>query len=307
MIANFFSKTKPSNIISVLVLLFIFFIISFFKVINNQFSVVQIVTSILVFSCWLLLLFFVSFIVRKNNLTKSNSYAILLFVLFIGLFSTVIHDVSMLVSNLLLLMALRRIISLEKKNRIKSKIFDAGLWIGVAFIFNPWMLLFLLLPYVGMFLYNRMSVSNLILPVLGVLVPGFLIYTYCLMTGNMLFFEKLFYVQWSFDSSEYQHLKLLIPVTLLISFTMWSILSCSPKILSRANSLKQSWILMINQLIIAGLIVVFSPSKNGAEFMYAFFPAAVIITNYLETIRDNWYKEVILWLFISASIIVYFL
>ncbi|PCI03511.1 MAG: hypothetical protein COB81_03990 [Flavobacteriaceae bacterium] len=204
-------------------------------------------------------------------------------------------------------MALRRIISLEKKNRIKSKIFDAGLWIGIAFIFNPWMLLFLVLPYLGMFIYNRITVSNLILPLIGLLTPIFLTYTYCLTIGNMSFFEGIFSIQWSFESAAYQQLKLLIPITLLISLTIWSVISCSPKILSRANSLKQSWILIINQLLLAIIIIIFSPNKDGSEFLVAFFPAAIIITNYLETIRDNWFKEVLLWLFISISILVYFL
>jgi len=307
MIANFFSKTNPSNIVSILFLLLIFYVTSFFKLRFEQVSVMLIASEILVLVGWLLMLFLVYFIVSKNGMTKSNSYSILLYVLFIGFFSASIHDATELISNLLLLMAIRRIVSLEKKNRIKSKLFDAGLWIGVAFIFNPWMLLFLVLPYLGMFLYKRITVSNLMLPVMGLITPVFLTYTYCLLTSNMSFFKSIFSVQWSFDSTAYQHLELLIPVTLLISFALWSMISCSPKIYSRANSLKQSWILMINQLLLAGVLILFAPNKDGSEFLVAFFPVAVIITNYLETIRDNWYKEGLLWLFISVSILVKFL
>lgn len=307
MIANFFSKTKPSNIISILFLLCIFYISSYYTLDFTHITVSQIAEEFAIFSCWLLLLFFVYFIIRKNSLTKDNSYAILLYVLLIGFFSFSIHELSEVLSNLLLLMALRRVFSLEKKNRVKSKIFDAGLWIGLAFIFSPWAIFFLILVYIGMSLYKRMSISNLLLPILGAGTPIFLFYTCCLLINEVAFFENFFNISWSFDSTRYQNLKLLIPITFLISIVFWSVISCSPKILSRANKLKYSWILLINHLIIAALIVIFSPNKDGSEFVYAFFPVAVIITNYLETVRDNWFKEVILWLFISTSFVVYFL
>ncbi|PCH76736.1 MAG: hypothetical protein COB98_05385 [Flavobacteriaceae bacterium] len=197
--------------------------------------------------------------------------------------------------------------SLEKKKRIQSKLFDAGLWIGVAFIFSPWMFVFLVLPYIGLILYKRLTIATLILPLLGAGTPIFLTYTYCLLIGDMHFFESLFYFEWSFDSGAYQQLRLLIPITFIISIAIWSVISCSPKIFSRANSLKNSWILMINQLLLAAILILFSPNKDGSEFLVAFFPVAVIITNYLETIRDNWFKEVLLWLFISISILVFFL
>ena len=307
MIANFFSKTKPSNIVSILLLLLLCYSISFYNLHLGPISFALIASEVFVLGCCLLLLFFVYFIVTRNNLTRPNAYSLLLYVLFIGFFSTTIHNTTEVLSNLFLLMALRRIMSLEKKNRIMPKLFDAGFWIGIAFIFNPWMLLFLVLPYIGIILYKRMSVSNLILPLLGTITPLFLTYTYGVLIGDMLFFESLFSIQWSFESTAYQHLNLLIPITFIISFTIWALISCSPKIFSRANSLKQSWILMINQLLLATIFIVFSPNKDGSEFLVVFFPAAVLITNYLETLRGNWFKEVLLWLLISVSILVYFL
>lgn len=307
MIANFFSKTKPSNIISVLLLLVVYYILSFYSLDFSEITFKEIAVEFVVLNCWLLLLFFVYFIIRKNDLTKGNSYAILLYVLLIGFFSSAIHDVSEVLANVVLLLALRRVFSLEKKNRIKSKLFDAGLWIGVAFIFSPWALLFLILAYVGMSLYQRVSISNLLLPIIGFATPLFLVYTYCLLINKMEFFYSIFDVSWSLDSTRYQNLNLIVPITLVILMVFWSVLSFTPKVLSRANSLKNSWVLIVNYLVVAGLVVVFSPNKDGSEFLFSFFPIVVIITNYLESVRDNWVKEVILYLFISVSFIVYFL
>ncbi len=307
MIANFFSKTKPSNIVSILLLFYAFYISSLFKLDFTPVTIAQIGKELSLLSSWLLLLFFVYFIIRKNNLTKDNSYAIFLYVLFIGFFYTTIHNVPLILSNIFLLMALRRIFSLTKKNRIKSKLFDAGLWIGISFVFNPWTILFLLLIFLGMRLSHRVNLPNLIVPILGLATPLLLIYTYCLFINDMVFFEQIFNFPFHFESTPYLALKLLIPITFLIAVVLWSALSCSPKILSRANSMKRSWVLLSILLTISTIVILCTPNKDGSEFLYAFFPAAIITSNYLETIRNNWIKEIVLWLIIAVSFLVYFL
>jgi putative effector of murein hydrolase LrgA (UPF0299 family) len=55
-------------------------------------------------------------------------------------------------------------------------------------------------------------------------------------------------------------------------------------------------------LLIAFSIVVIAPVKSGSEFLFLFAPLAIIVTNYIETIQENWFKEVFLLVLIITPI-----
>jgi putative effector of murein hydrolase LrgA (UPF0299 family) len=42
------------------------------------------------------------------------------------------------------------------------------------------------------------------------------------------------------------------------------------------------------------MIIAISPNKNGSEFLFLFAPLSIIITNYLETIKERWFKEALI-------------
>jgi len=82
--------------------------------------------------------FMVNFIVRKNGLSKDNSYVLLIMVLCFGLFPQSSLNYLFIISNLILLFAFRRIYSLRTNKEIKEKIFDSAFWVGIATLIYPW-------------------------------------------------------------------------------------------------------------------------------------------------------------------------
>jgi hypothetical protein len=48
--------------------------------------------------------------------------------------------------------------------------------------------------------------------------------------------------------------------------------------------------------------MVLAPNKNGSEFLFIFAPLAIIITNYIESIKETWFAEVFVWLLIITPI-----
>ncbi|MEQ3690038.1 MAG: hypothetical protein ABNG98_00825, partial [Flavobacterium sp.] len=124
MIASVFNKTRPINYLLIGFLI----IISFFSYIISKEKFNLDWSNVLNQSLFLFLIIastiLVNFISLKNDLTKNNTYAALLFFTFMLFFPSVFENKNILISNFLLLLALRRLISLKSMISTKEKIFD---------------------------------------------------------------------------------------------------------------------------------------------------------------------------------------
>ena len=100
---------------------------------------------------------------------------------------------------------------------------------------------------------------------------------------------------------------MLVPITIIIGFLLWTILPTTVKISSVNNEFKTSWLLVLFHLVLCIIIVLTSIDKNGSEFIFMFFPTAIIFTNYLQTVKEKWFKDVFLYLFLAVTISIYFL
>ncbi|MDO9262135.1 MAG: hypothetical protein Q7U08_09360, partial [Flavobacteriaceae bacterium] len=86
MLANFLSKTRPINYLTILFLLVFFFFVDVFTLNNfalNLWSIGKILMNITVLFFMVLL---INFIIQKNALTKDNSYALFFLVIFLVMF-----------------------------------------------------------------------------------------------------------------------------------------------------------------------------------------------------------------------------
>ena len=117
MITRFFKISRPFHfILFLLAITFIFF---------NQFYVIKnLGTSkiAITFLCLIISLFLVVFIITKNNLTQNNSFAAFYFCLFIFLFPSSVTNSGIIISNMFMLLAFRRILSLNSKSNLKKNI-----------------------------------------------------------------------------------------------------------------------------------------------------------------------------------------
>ncbi len=307
MIANFFKKSKPVNIFNLVVLLLAFYLVSLFFVGITEFSLMFLLKKGFLFIFLFLFLMIENFIVKKNNLTEGNSYTMLLSVLLIGAFYETMYSKTIIFSNILLLLGYRKIYSIKSGIDVGRKLFDAGLWIGAAALIYPPSLLFGVLIFLAVAIYQKLYIQNFIIPIFGLATPFLLFFTYSLYVENAELFYQLFQFQYSLDFTAYHQLKYLIPLTLVLTITTWSILAVTPKIVQISNTLRLSWNVLLAQLVIATVIIFFSPVKNGSEMLYLVFPCVVIITNFIQKSQSKNFKNLILYLFLMVAIGVYFL
>jgi len=305
MIAKFFNKTKPFNTLVVIVGLVLMYIISYLHFIEVKIDFIFFSKSVLFFFVLLATLFIVNFIVRKNTLTKDNSYSLLIFVLCLGMFPLSTLNSTYLATHLLLLFAYRRIYSLRTTKDTKTKLFDSAFWIGIATIVYPNSFIYILLIYAGIFIFNKSTIRNIFIPLIGFLAPILIYGVYLLAMGDFDNFNLQ--LKYNFVFLSYNSLKLLIPITLILGYLLWAVPLTTIKIVTVNNEFRTSWFLLLIHLLISILLIIPSLYKNGSEFLFLFFPTAIILTNYLQIIKEEWFKEVFLYLFLVITITSYFL
>jgi len=307
MISSFFSKAKPIHFVIVCTVMFVVFVVAKFYNLHGPLSVNLLTKQIGLLLICLVTVFVLDFLVGKNNLTKKNSYKILVFSLFVALMPSTILNSKLLIANLFILLALRRIISLRSNREIKKKLFDAAFWISIATLFYFWAILFYILIIVGLMLYRIVDVKNWIVPFVGSLTVVIIGVSYMIISGHdfMGYFNNLIGI--SFDFSTLNSKRIVIASTIIFSYGIWSLLYFIRHLKAKPKKSRPSFVLVILTAIIGFLIVIVSPHKNGSEFLFLFAPLSIIVTNYLETIPEKWFKETLLIGLIATPILILFL
>jgi hypothetical protein len=298
MITSLFSKSKPLNFIIV----FLIMLLAFF--LGNRSSIedsVLIEKTILFFVCFLTILVF-NFIVSKNSLTQNNNYEILFFSLFLLALPNTTSNGHILVANIFVLFSLRRLITLRSQINVEKKLFDAAFWIAIASLFYFWAGLFFVLIIITLLLYTDNKLKHWIVPFTGtaaVILIG--------ISASIIWYDNFFGIfninpTVSYDFSSYNAPQYLITFTVLFSFGLWSSIFYLKSIKQKKKAFRPSFKVILFTAIISFLVIVLAPQKNGSEFLFLFAPLAIIITNYVETIQEKWFKEI----FIAVLILVPF-
>ena len=305
MIANFFNTTKPFNTLIVIVILAIVYSVSSFFLIEEKVDFIMFSKSVLFFLVLLITFFIVNFVVRKNGLSKDNSYVMFIMVLCFGMFPLSTVNYFFIITNIILLLAFRRIYSLRTNKDIKEKLFDGAFWIGIASIVYPWSFLFLFLVYAGIYVFKKATLRNVIIPIVGFLTPILIYGIYLFIMDH--FDNSNFQLTYNLSFINYNSTKLLVPITLITGFLLWSIAPTTIKISAVNNEFKTSWSLVLFHLLVSTILVFTVQFKNGSEFIFLFFPTAIIFTNYLQIVKEKWFKDVFLYFLIVVTISTYLL
>lgn len=307
MIANFFKKSKPAGVILIISLLFIYYFFATFYIYSNSISVKLLANRLFLFSLYVLWLMVFNFIISKNKLTLDNLYGLLIGVILLGTFYESLFSTNLLLSNIFLLFAFRKIYSLSSNLNTKIKLFDAAFWIGIASLIYFWSFLFFILIYVGIVLYKKISIRNLIIPIVGFIVPVFLYFTYFLYLNELPVFYQKFNFTFNLNFDNYSIVKYLLPIILFGSILVWSIIRVTPNIILINNRLKQTWILLLNHLIVSIVVVGFAMVKNGSEVLFLIFPVGIVLGNFIPKLKSKLLKNILLFMFLAISISVYLL
>ena len=307
MISSFFEKSKPIHSVIAASILLLVFVFAKLSSLNEPFSAYLLLKQIGIFLLCVLTVFLLDFLVSKNNLTRKNSYKVLVFVLFVALLPKSILNTNYLIANIFILFAIRRLISLRSQKQIKKKLFDAAFWIALSVFFCPWCILFLLLILISLFLYSIVDVKNWVVPIIGAATVIIIAWSYMIIMGidYLAYINSMFGV--SFDFSNLNDLSIVVAITLLLSYGNWAIIFYIKQLKSKKKNYRPSFIIILVAEIIALAVVVVIPDKNGSEFLFLFAPLAIILTNYLEIIEEKWFREVMLLLLIIAPLVNLFL
>lgn len=305
MISSIFEKTKPINFIILLGFLFLLYWSVQFYLLDFTFSEIEIVPSIVVLTTVLFSVFIVDFIVKRNKITNNNSFAILYFTILFLVFPETLGDSNAIFTSFFLLLAMRRLLSIKSLKNIKLKVFDAGLWIFVSSIFYEWAILYLLLVFAAIYVYEPKNIRNwLILPLVG---SCFFLMLYAI----LVLFDKTTFLASHYDFAI--DFKSLFPIKWWssIKFSLYALLNIGLGFwifirLGIAGIGKVIVMRLIGLSFIIGLVVnVLVTSDNTNAVVITFFPSVIYMVNYLESIKKKKFLELVLVLSIMVPFLVF--
>ena len=305
MISSIFEKTKPINFIIVLVFLFLFYWSVHFYLLDETFTDIEIVPSIVVLTILLFSVFVVDFVVKRNKLTGTNSFAILFFTMLFVVFPETLGDSNAIFTSFFLLLAFRRLLSIKSLKNIKFKIFDAGLWICISSIFYEWSILYLLLVFAAIYIYDPKNIRNWLVLISVAFCFFMILYGVLVLLDEASFiknhydfainFDAIFPIKW------WSSLKLSL-------YAIFNMLLAFSTFIHLGKSGKGKVIIMrlIALSFLIGLVVNFLvTSENTSAIMITFFPSVIFIVNYLESIKKRKFLEVLLLASILFPILVF--
>ncbi|MFC2270851.1 MAG: hypothetical protein ACFNJN_00905 [Capnocytophaga ochracea] len=291
-----FENTKPITFIIVLLALLIGDGLFQFKILQLPLSDVSHLTVLMsTFVLFFLSLLLLHQIDRWNELTDTkNCYSIAFFSIFVVLFPTLFDKVKLVGANLLIIVALWRVLTLKTGDGIPQKLFDTSLLIICAGLLHPWALIFLLNVWISLLFYGAEKRRYWFIPLLAII------------TVSILLGAILLILQEPFPIDDFTNL-ITSDINNLLNFSSHSIATtiavCSLALLllvalavyyfrSVYHSISS---LVVIQFLWIGLIVVFL----SKEVIYTFAPIAILFALYVEKIRVWWLKEIVLWSLLS--------
>ncbi|WP_396179301.1 DUF6427 family protein [Flavobacterium sp.] len=307
MITTIFSKSRPFNYIMVTLMLILFFFLYQFKNADWLQSLESVGKKAILLGLLIASLFISNFITKKNGLSKDNTYPFLFFFSFLILFPTTLGNSNLIVSNFFILLALRRLISLQSLVTPKEKIFDASMWIFIAALFHFWSILFIGLVFVSIALHVARDYRNWILPYIAFFTTATLCTVFILMYDSSLLDRLLEGVYTSFNfnyfTNKFQNIAISIYAAITALFLFSQIVAFPSKPLVHHNSYKK----IILAFFIGFIIYVISPAKNNSILIYTFMPLAVMATSYFEGAKIKWSQEVTAIIVIGLSFLSFFM
>ncbi|WP_136667528.1 DUF6427 family protein [Flavobacterium sp. H122] len=307
MITSVFSKSRPINYIIVTVLLVVCFTVYQFNTNFNTISTLEIAKKIVFLTLLIGSLFITNFITKKNGLSKDNSYTFLLFCIFLILFPSILSNGSLIVSNAFILLALRRLISLQSLITPKEKIFDASIWIFTAALFHFWSILFILLVFISIIFHVSRDYRNWIIPFIALFTVVIIALLFSLIfdssiiqsyIDNIKINVDLNYIETVFQSFS---LGIYVVTAIIAFFSMFFIIG------HKALNLQASYKKIIYAFLLGLAVFFLSPNKDNGYLIFTFVPVSIMLTNYLETIKKYWVKESILGIILFSSLLNYVL
>ena len=282
MIASVFKKSTPLNYaLTVFLVLFFFFI---YQIQDTSWiaSGVLLLKKAFTFLVVLASIFLTSFIGKRNGLTKNSSYTAIFFLLLLLFFPTILNNLNILLANFFILLALRRLISLQSMKASKEKIFDASLWIFVASMFSFWSILFLILVFISVIFHVSRDYTNWVLPFIAFIAVAIFFAFFTSFFGiNILdYWHQNTQIDIAIDyftnTNQNIAFSIYVSVALFFVFSMFITLSHRPSIT------QTSYKKIVASFFIGVIVFVLSANKSSDFLLLTIAPLAILQTKFKQ-------------------------
>ncbi len=298
MIYSIFNKSKPINLVITVALVVISYLISLILPVFNRDSNT---ISALIFAIFSI--FIVRFINKKNQFSAHHSFILLFFALFITVYWTGNSNPKIMYANFFILLAFRKIISLNTNKNTIQKIFDASLWISIASLFYFWSILFLIVLYVAILLYATENYKHWLVPLVSIFVVFTIVNSYTLFTNHSLLIYHNAEINFNLKTLlSIKNTPILVFFGTIFSCILVFFLS-SIQHISRKN--KTTYFIISIALCIALIIILLN--NTISSFLFSFFPIAVLFSVVFKWFSKKWVQPILFYVLIISCVLLYFI
>jgi hypothetical protein len=306
MITSVFKKSTPLNFSLVVFLILVFFFVYQFQDASGINSLILLGQKLGLLAVLLGSIFMTNFISKKNGLSKDSVYTVLFYFLLLIFFPSVLDNANLVLANFFIILAFRRLLSLQSLKASKEKIFDASFWIIVASLFQFWSILYLVLVFISIIFHVSRDYRNWFLP----FIAFFSVSTLFLISSLLFQFSILDYldkaVRVSFEinyfTNNYENGALSIYATVALFFVTSMLLSLS----SRPQVLHTSFKKVVASFFIGVVIFVVSDNKSNDLLIFTVAPLAILATSHIEIPQLKLKQEMVLFVLIACSLFSFF-
>ncbi len=306
MITSVFKKSTPLNLILVVFLMLVFFFMYQMQDLTWFSSTLSLFKKMGLFLILLGSVFVANFVAKKNGLSKDSSYVILFYFLFLLFFPSALDNYKLILANFFILLALRRLISLQSLKASKEKIFDASLWIFIASMFHFWCILYIVLVFISILFHVSRDYRNWILPFIALFAVGIISIFFSITFNKSIVDHVIEHTTTHFGidyfTNNYQNGAFSIYMTIALFFVISMFNSLSNKPLLLQTSFKK----IIASFFIGLVIFVISSNKSNDLLIFTFAPLAVMATSHIEIKQLQLKQEIVLSVLILCSLFAFF-
>lgn len=170
---------------------------------------------------------------------------------------------SALLANTFVILALFYLFDTYKNNQVAGRIFDTGLWLGVASLFHFSYILFIIWGIIGLGILRGLRGKEFVIFIIGYLMPFFLLSVFCMWNNSLAQISTHFWNNADLMSfTHYQSPTLYVKmgiVTILLLLTV----GASTQFFSRRNMTVQKYLSILYWLMLFGGLTVFIQTNVG--------------------------------------------
>lgn len=247
--------------------------------------------------------------INKNNFFKRNIYIpSFLYIVFMSVFPefNTIHPV--LISNLFVALAFRRLINIRNKKSCKSEIFDSSLFFIFSYLFYPPSIFLGLSIWVSLIIFRPFVFKEWITPILSVFLSLIYFFASLLFTNKGYYYINYFYYN-DYYEYKYSNISYIILILVFILSVIGFYKIYKLRMFSSIRFKKMTSTLFGSILISLVFYIFMYVNKNAEETMFFMFIYLVLpISYFFMYFKYKIIAEiVILLLFILAIVNNYFI